>query len=480
MAQWWQQNGFSLGGFSGGGGAAPVYLPTVGTAPAGVYSMKRIVSGYSGPTCAACATAATATPGSSIDVYPDPVTNKPDFTAAIAAYGATFHVWKLYDQSGNSRDAFQTTNATNFLRPIISTIQPDSADIGWFSLTYSNFSLPVGLATTKKNVSAFSVIAGPEQNATSLSAIICLGTGNSALSLSLLTSDTGLTRLSDGFTEARRPSGMKPTVTGMVSGASAFKIHRDESVETQAALAADVAMTGGYLNKYNNGANYGSIATWSYAHVVYAATLSDADALAVKAALKAIFSIGTKTKAVTYFGDSIQHGQGATSGQNKQFYLNALLSGDPYQLDCGYPGYTSADLLTLYPQGTLNGMFDASMSKNLAVCNVGVNDIAFGVEGGTTAANLISRVTTLIGRFQTAGYPVAMETLTPRTANTADQNTARDTYNAWLVANAASLNFTVIDYTGLTLNRPDGTHPDSAGYALMAGVAAPIINGLLA
>ena len=92
--------------------------------------------------------------------------------------------------------------------------------------------------------------------------------------------------------------------------------------------------------------------------------------------------------------------------------------------------------------------------------------------------------------MKAAGFKVLWGTVLPRSDADAGDETRRLDYNNLLRANHAALADGLVDYAadptigprGAAMNAayyPDGVHPSTLGYGIMAGVAAPVINGLL-
>lgn len=449
------------------------HLPVVASAPLAVYSLYKLVAGYSGPVASVCATGDSGTPAAPMDITPN-ADGSPNLDAAIAAFGTAFHVWKYYDQSGNGH---HVENLTASQRGRIANFNI-GGKYAWFGSDGSQrFSLPVGLVTERHNSTLISVAAGGNalSSATQIG-LIGLSTTNSVNNyLNLITSENGVQGLGNSFKNSFQPLGTEPCVIAMVGDAAGVTFHRDDDTVTTSAWTNVAGITGGFIGR--DAASHGSTNHRHYADIIYPA-LDSTDVLAVKAALKTIFAIPTRTSDIIFDGDSIQHGQGSTSYANKQYALIGQLTGNPRMGNLGVSGRTANTLLTLRTSGQFtNFKNNCAATKRLWVSNAGSNDLAAAVTADTLYTD---RILPVIQRAITAGFTVVQEHVIVRDDLSGAEEIERQAYNALLEANKAAEGFHTVAYGDTAFERTDGTHPTTAGYAAMAAIASIALNLALA
>ncbi len=161
-------------------------------------------------------------------------------------------------------------------------------------------------------------------------------------------------------------------------------------------------------------------------------------------------------------GDSIT--EGFADPNNWPYHLKTRLGGDWEVIDHGVGGATTSDM---------RARIDAALALNpqFIVIMGGVNDLSRGVSLQTTEENIGA----LCSRVETYGAVPVLCTATP----TGDYLAQKDALNAWITDYAQSKGYALIDFYA-ALNdgaHPghaipslvfDGTHPNAAGYSVMA------------
>lgn len=473
------------------GAPALSYLPSIPNALKEVYSPFKVVSAYSGPTLAVCATAAADTPASSIDVYPDPTTGNPDFGPAIAAYGSAFDIYKLYSQTGSGNDAVTTVAGKRFAMigaNAWGALQPVSArSSGSYAL------IPDTLVTSRQDVSLVSVTA--QRAMYNSSQIMGLAnTNNIATYLNMLSDYAGVQALGNVYKNGEWLGLVTPTIKAICSGAANVKIHRNDNVNTWQPLTASASMLGGAIGAIKSGA--GASVTGQSAfedhffHAVYTGMVSDADMVTLKAFLKTRFEIVTagKTWQMICFGDSIMWGQAAFGGRGYPSKLLPYLPSNVEVSNPSTPGRSLSNMITDW-NAQLAARVEASKAKRFVLCNGGTNDIGFG----STAATTLGRVQTLAAAITSKGAVPVFLTIPARddTQWSPAKEAEKVTFNAGLLdpANQASWGIKVIDRaanpdlqnaSNTTFFHADKLHLLEAGYQSAAAYEQAALNAIMA
>jgi lysophospholipase L1-like esterase len=476
--------------------SAVTYLPTVGTGTyAAVFGVQKLLSTYSGPLFAACATSEPITPVSPMDVYPIGGSDQPDIAAAIAAFGASFDIYKFYDQTGNGYDALSAivaqrfaidTNDTTFgLKGAVSKLNANAAVGGLAKISNS-------LSLSRQNFTMIALgCAYAQQDANAL-----MSAGNSGGSFAIMYNDKHPlfgSVLADTGTFGARPGTVQPFIAAIAFGASTTTQHRNNDNNSKAAFSA-TTVTGGGLGPLldASGAQFGTNHTmhkmlgWAF----MSGQVSNADLTTIKTAAYAKYGIVTnETGIIAHHGDSIMLGYGSQFGRGLPIrlvpYLTARVvkqtntSKGGQTLNTGNTEYASSAALT----------YDGTKAKNILHTQFGINDIIGNAALGDTSTpgTMIYMANTYINAAKATGYTVVWSTLLPSTSVTAGKETVRTGFNSYLIANAVSLGINVIDRSQVSvMTNPsnttyfyDGTHPTDAGYQALADYEGPIINALL-
>jgi len=471
-----------------GGGGGPIYLPTLAAAALAVYSVRKLIADYTGPLLTVCGAADSNTPASPLEVYPD-VYGVADFTAAVAAFGSTFHVWRVHEQTGSGNVAEASTST---LRPriVVANAWADAGQGFSYTATSQGLLIGTGLATSRQSVSIFSVTAqrGMQPSNTTFG---LANTNNPATYLNLLSSDARIQGLGNAFIYSPRAGLLRPHVKALRSGSGNLKIDRNDHIHTGAAFTASASMVGGCIGGINTAgalaATYRSTFEDHFAHIVYPSQISDGDAATLKAALYAIFSIqNSYTAQLVCVGDSIMFGQGSSAGRGFPSRVEPHLTNAVVAISNPSAPGTTLGAISGSPTNYAT-MRESGLAKQLVYIQRGTNDL-----GADASLATMQGYVTNIASALSAYSKVVFGTVLPRTAGwSAGRETVRGDYNSWLLdpATQSSLNIVSIDRTagGTVMNNPsdatrygDGLHPTDLGYQDLADHEGPILNALLA
>jgi acyl-CoA thioesterase I len=161
-------------------------------------------------------------------------------------------------------------------------------------------------------------------------------------------------------------------------------------------------------------------------------------------------------------GDSITAGSSDTN--NWPYHLKERLGRDWGVFNHGVWGYKTADMLA---------HIDAALAfhPHFVIIMGGTNDLMKGVQLATIQANIVAMCT----RVESHGAVPVLCTVIPTSWHLADL----DTLNAWIADYAKLKGYDLIDFYAVIDNplnpgtsnpalvRPDGVHPNAAGYSAM-------------
>ncbi len=165
---------------------------------------------------------------------------------------------------------------------------------------------------------------------------------------------------------------------------------------------------------------------------------------------------------IVCIGDSITAGSSDTN--NWPYHLKERLGKDWGVFNHGVWGYTTADMLA---------HIDAALvlHPHFVIMMGGTNDLGKGVPLAIIQANIVAMCT----RIESQGAVPVLGTIIPTSYHLAE----RDTLNAWIAEFAKLKGYDLIDFYAVIDNpldpgtsnpalvRPDGVHPNAAGYSAM-------------
>jgi lysophospholipase L1-like esterase len=492
-----------------GGGAivypvpAAVYLPSVGSTPALVLGMRRVVTAYSGPILQV----QRASDNTNMDV-PQDANGLPDNAAVVAwAAGSQTRMRTWYDQMPAARHVIQNTFANMpiydaaSLRGQMAAFQAFKAAMfdGWLDVPAGNIRrpkrmvLPSGVTFELQNHTLFLVL-DPK---TALYNDVYYGLQNAGgqqrTALGTATALAGVyASNSPANTVSNKRARQNYQVLGVASGVSSFKYHQDDAIFTASNSKWQEVMVGGLLGDDISGSGDFLSEDNFLAVVIYPTQLSDANCNLVRDALKSTFGIVTPTSdVVVSVGDSIEYGPTVVEsleGRTITRTVRPLLKRDVACYNMGL----SSQLLSGGGQLAANSatredlLLAASTgyTRRVARIEIGTNDIG----GGTTGAALYSAMTTYISGRRAAGAThIVLHTLLPRGGGFAAEINA---YNALVRANSIGVD-QVADVAAHPIMgdqanvgnslyfQGDALHPTGYGYDLIAPIIAAAINAVL-
>lgn len=214
--------------------------------------------------------------------------------------------------------------------------------------------------------------------------------------------------------------------------------------------------------------------------LIYQGVPSPSERSQINAYLLARHGQGTR-KILTTTGDSITHGLTATPGGSFPSALMTLLGPDWQVNNMALGGSALSSWVSTW-KDQLSYVPSGSHPMNVEIVGLGTNDI----QGGASAATIQANLTTYWAARKTAGQRIIAGKILPRSTFNAGSEAIRVAVNVWLDTQVGSAIDGVADYpSDARLQDPlnatyytDGTHPTTAGYAVMAGIAQAAINNL--
>jgi lysophospholipase L1-like esterase len=141
----------------------------------------------------------------------------------------------------------------------------------------------------------------------------------------------------------------------------------------------------------------------------------------------------------------------------------------------GHSGESTTQLLARYPT-QVAPQYNASYSTNILTFFEVLNDCIAGASFATALAN----VQAYVALARATGWRVLLLTVPKSTITTNGAQTSRAAFNDWLRATPSASDLAIVDIEpalGTPTGTPgdafytsDGTHPNDAGYALIAGM----------
>ncbi len=268
---------------------------------------------------------------------------------------------------------------------------------------------------------------------------------------------------------------------GFTSGNSGVTFWANELSQTLPAIRA-AAMPGGTVGTANG---YFPASAALNEVVIYDHALTAAELAGLKSYFRARYRIPVSYPVrLVYDGDSITGGYLSTCGFSYPNQADLLLSQcDGYNFGMG--GETLAEMLAAAPT-SLDPLYDSTKRQNIVVICGGTNDLY----AGATPASVYANLEAYCAARRTAGWKVVVTTILPRSASDSFESN-RQTLNASIRANWGTFADGLADIAAdsrigapgananLAYFAADGTHPNNAGYGILAGIVAGAV-GLLA
>lgn len=464
----------------------PVYLPSLSTAPAVVYGTTRLVQSYSGP--------ALRVQRAVDDVEQDIGFGSKYFdTAAATSFrgASSLGLRKWYDQTGNG---FHQEQASKLNQP---GVFPEVLYNGAPSISFDSSALvqnqsskftacTTGPTIAKENFTEFYLLSPNfSLNDNYYGSFPADAT---TVSLFTTTANVGLrgnntTPFNDTRTGPRKVPPINQCVLRWRGGPTGkqFGVNGSLFLVGTAPVAGNVTGKGfGRWNATTPSSYDGEFDIIAY--VAYPAALSDAECLAVEAALKAQCNVLTSsTVKVVFDGDSRTEGSGHSKNQTWTKKLIASLSTPVYAVNMAVGGQYLSNMVTNVA-GRVTNQYDAAFTKNI-VCmgGPGINDIT----NGRTDAQLIADFQSYANGIHASQLLIAA-TIPYRDTATTQQETYRTSYNTWLRANYATyaerlVELDIPQFAYWSSNYYiDIVHFNDAGQQLWADAFKPALEALIA
>ena len=490
-----------------------VYLPTITAARTGVWSPTKLLSGYSGPTMQLT----RSSDGATLDIYPYSGGQAPDLSGLSAWAGAsTVTCTKLYDQTGNgyhltpyggdAAPILSTSNAVRGKQPLSFVGGPNSLGNSAIPFTDGSFAelgvyAPKAAGYGRQGNTLWSVGATAYAGGYHLiHAGYAASNGNGVFS-----GVGGSQGLAPHY--ARNSQFQVISYSPRADAATAFRMDgTPKETYFGGGSASDTGLRIGRYLDTGGGTSYANFFDF-LGHVHYAASLSDADYAAERAALTTIFDLfaqsdGTAWPNIVFDGDSRTLGLKASLNQNLSFQVQPLLSKRALMSNVGVSGATVAGLNTANGRANIANTYRSGRT-NVLVLTAGINDLlqgagyadAFGQAGTaystgmhtTIYTNLVSLITYAKG----LGYQVVVGTVLgcanagQYADNVAGRQAQVAAYNSDITGGATTNGYTVVDYAAITALQDttnttnwatDQLHEVNAGYALEAQALATVLN----
>jgi lysophospholipase L1-like esterase len=291
------------------------------------------------------------------------------------------------------------------------------------------------------------------------------------------------------------------TVLGLVTAPSANPLIYVDGTSHPATDAASGNTTipvsgtvsGGYLIAGTGTGLYFGVPLWGQYNFLgfelYSGTVSPTTAASISSAMlpRTVPSIN-----IVGDGDSITQGTGSVYGYNMLHFVEPLLSQPADITNLAIYGTTAPSAVghATYPTNAtsqLAKLYRSSATRNIYYVDIGTNDIHGNFDDGNGTWN---EVVMALQAAKGLGYKTVVTTLLHETGETSTASTNIDTFNADARAAVGQPYLdAIIDYQAdLRLGNTgyyypaytgDGTHPNDVGYAIMAGIAAPVFNSLI-
>lgn len=332
----------------------------------------------------------------------------------------------------------------------------------------------------------------------------------SADAVDIMTTQSGLQGLSHNkvvtFQNNHVDPRSQPTVIGLVSSPSAVPVIYLDGVAHSAADVTGSSVTGptapancggGYLMAGTGTGNYYGIpldAGYNFlAFAVYSGTVDATEAATIS---NALLPRTVPAYNVLIDGDSITQGTGSIYDYNMAHYVEPLLNAPADITNIAIYGYTASGAPgeTTYPSPatSIGGIsYNPKATANIYYLDIGTNDIHEGATGATTFNNVVSA----LQGAKALGYKTIGATLLHENGESSTASNEIDNFNT-LIRAAASQHASYLDeladyqadprlgivsnyYPNEPVYSADGTHPNDAGYQIMAGIVAPLFNQII-
>ena len=459
-------------------GIDPTPLVTAtGVAAAAAYGVKRLVAGYAGP----CLRVVRASDSATLDVgfLSDGWIDAPALFAFLVGTTGKVDIW--YDQSGNTRNALQTTDAR---RPTISATPVGGRFAINFQAAYAAlgqyFDMPATVSVDRRDCTVAAIglpsVDGGltwDLSANGTMMLYDSGSGN-------VTSQTVL--YTGSALNARSQDSGQSCISVLASGASGYTSSTNDLEATGSAISTATVTTGriGATN-FAVAHKFSATALWQ-GFIVWGQAFTAAQLKTLRRAAYREFDILPQIRDnIVFPGDSISFGVGAYN-QTLQQQMAPLLVKPCNVWNMSEGGRTLDDMTTNIAARL--ALTKRTGAKNICVVWGGTNNI----KNGETAAATYAKLLTLCALVRAAGYICIVLTADPRTDWALDA--VRLAYNTLMRDNWATFADAIVDVGADPTTGPnaaasdtalfaDGIHRTPLGYAYGAPAVASAVNSFL-
>jgi lysophospholipase L1-like esterase len=481
--------------------------------------LERLVAGYNGPAIRI----QRPSDNTQADIGFAAASNLLDTTAVTNFLGQSQGwITTLYAQDGSGNNVGTALPTSTATMPTISALDPTSIAInGTSALTARNIEAP--FQGGQGNARYFVLPASVSVNRSQMSAFLAFrpdwagsGTGDPFMSYYEVGDPTvdavDIYSVSSGFQGLTHNSAVQfsntgvytrsqPSVLGLVTAPGATPlIYVDGTSHPATDIASgnttipvSATVSGGYLMAGTGTGIYYGVPLWAQYNFLgfelYSGTVSASTAATIS---NTMLPRSAPSINIVGDGDSITQGTGGVYGYNMLHFLEPLLSQSADITDLAIYGTTSPSAVGhgTYPTNAgsdLAKLYRPAYARNIYYLDIGTNDIHGGfLDGNGTWAEVVQA----LQAAKSLGYKTAVTTLLHETGESATASANIDTFNADARAAVGQpyldglidyqadrrLGQTSFYYPAFT---GDGTHPNDVGYAIMASIAAPVINGLI-
>jgi lysophospholipase L1-like esterase len=185
---------------------------------------------------------------------------------------------------------------------------------------------------------------------------------------------------------------------------------------------------------------------------------------------------------LVFDGDSISAGWGASPPNRLDARVTAAVGGDVRMHNVAVGGRPVFECLRLYPQ-LVAPLFDKATSHNVIVFHAGDNDVA----AGRNAEQTYAAFTDYVAAAHRQGWKIVVSTEFRRWDFSPPKLAELLEYDTMLRRNTAGADAVVdLDADPRLLDKSyrtdpavfshDGVHPSDGGYAILAGMVAPVVK----
>lgn len=459
-----QLGGSFIGGGSGGGGLAPLSMPSGASA---IYSIWR-VGDYGGD----CCTIVRASDDAELDIpFVDNYWDISGYNTFIS--GSSVKSITLYDQSGNDRHATQTVDTA---APYINPENLWAGTVNGITHNGDFFDIPSSVSIDRRSCTIYCAFAAQAFVGTTS---VWAFNSTFANGIALNPGVDGSTRLvSSSFASSGIFTPTQPVINTVASSASGWVMYENEKTSATGAALSSSTSNGGYLGKLNHAGwvYYGE----TFLFAAYAGVTHDAETIAgVHSQIYSRLNINTnKRRRILLVGDSLTWGNGS-GGYNWGKEVDRLFNDPLIEVrNVGVPGrrILGTDGMLDETTGNIINSYREDYQNYLILWG-GTNDVfSSATADDTYGLSDAAGIWKITSDSKDAGYRVAHLNCIARTDANASRQTQRTNLNADFAGNAAGANV-VIDAAATFSDSTSGFYSDGVHLTRAAQIdtLAPLV-----